>query len=327
MRKSKDTNPTVAGGEACIPVKKAKRSVLMRKENRTALAFISVKYVGLILFTVLPLVIAVFYSLTDYNGFKVLSSSEPFFARIGELWNNFKNYRDLFVNPIYSTPFLNAVKNNLIFMITVPLGIIIGLVTAAMLASKKVVRGSRLIRMLIYMPVVSSAVAMNIIWRYIFDNEYGIVNQLLGTQIQWLTNSVWLKVAIIIKNTWGSIGSTMVLCLAALTNVGTDYYEAADLDGAGEIRKFLKISVPLISPTIFYLFCTHFISNLQAYVDADIFANGAPGGQTVVYFVWSYGIRRSYYGIGAAASVILAVAILIITAIQFKAQDKWVYSG
>ncbi len=299
----------------------------MRRENRTALAFISVKYVGLILFTVIPVLIALLYSLTDYNGFNVLGSSEPFMSRIGELWNNFENYKDLFVNPIYSSAFLNAVKNNLIFMITVPLGIFIGLITAAMLASNKVVRGSRLIRMLIYMPVVSSAVAMNIIWRYIFDNEYGIVNQVFGLNIQWLTHPVWLKVAMIIKNTWGSIGSTMVLCLAALTNVGKDYYEAADLDGAGEVSKFFKISVPLISPTIFYLFCTHFISNLQAYADSDIFANGAPAGQTVVYFIWSYGIRRSYYGIGAAASVILTIAILIITAIQFKMQDKWVYSA
>ncbi len=298
----------------------------MRKENRTALAFISVKYVGLIAFTVIPVAIALLYSLTDYNGFKVLGSSKPFMARIGELWNNFANYKALFTNPIYSSSFKNAVVNNLIFMITVPLGIFFGLITAAMLASNKVVRGSKLIRMLIYMPVVSSAVAMNIIWRYIFDNEYGIVNQVLGTDIQWLTNSGWIKVAIIIKNTWGSIGSTMVLCLAALTNVGRDYYEAAELDGAGEITKFFKISLPMISPTIFYLFCTHFISNLQSYVDADIFANGAPGAQTVVYFIWGYGIRRSYYGVASAASVVLTIAILIITMIQFKAQDKWVYS-
>ena len=173
---------------------------------------------------------------------------------------------------------------------------------------------------------VSSAVAMNIIWRYIFDNQYGIINQVTGWNIQWLTDSHWIKVAIIIKSAWGSIGRSMILCLAALTNVGRDYYEAAEIDGAGEVTKFFKIAIPLISPTLFYLFCTGFIGNLQAYVDSQVFANGHPGAQTIVYFIWNYGISRSRYGIASAASVVLTISIMIITLLQFKISEKWVYS-
>lgn len=310
---------TTASG---VPPKRRK-STLKRRENLIALAFISIKYFGLIVFTVLPVIFAVLYSFTNYNAIK---ETEPFLTRIPALWCGFDNYVKLFTSPVYGEGFRNAILNNLIFMTSVPLGIIFGLVIAVMLSRENLIHGSRIIRMLIYIPVVSSAVAMNIIWRYIFDNQYGIINQLTGWEIPWLTDAGWIKVAIIIKSSWGSIGRTMILCLAALTNVGRDYYEAAELDGAGEITKFFKISVPLISPTLFYLFCTGFIGNLQAYVDSQVFANGLPGAQTIVYFIWNYGISSSRYGIASAASFVLTVSIMLITLLQFKISNKWVYS-
>lgn len=311
-----------ASVSGAVPPKK-KRSTLKRKENLTALAFISIKYFGLLLFTVLPVIFAVLYSFTDYYA---RMETEPFVTRIGALWCGFDNYKKLFTDINYSTAFLNAIGNNLIFTLSVPLGIAIGLVVAVMLSKEDIVRGSRVFRMLIYIPVVSSAVAMNMIWRYIFENQYGIINQLTGWDIGWLTDNSWIKVAIIVKSAWGSIGRTMILCLAALTNIGRDYYEAAALDGAGELKIFFKISIPLISPTLFYLFCTGFISNLQSYVDAQVFAQGLPGAQTIVYFIWNYGINRSLYGIASAASFLLTIGIMLLTLLQFKVSDKWVYS-
>ena len=314
-----ETSTAVVSGK---PPQK-KKSTLKRKENLIALAFISIKYLGLIVFTVLPFIFAILYSFTDYNA---RIETEPFLTIMGEKWCGFGNYVKLFGESVYNEAFINAVLNNLIFMLSVPLGIIIGLVVAVMLSRENLIRGSRVIRMLIYIPVVSSAVAMNIIWRYIFDNQYGIINQVTGWNIQWLTDSHWIKVAIIIKSAWGSIGRSMILCLAALTNVGRDYYEAAEIDGAGEVTKFFKIAIPLISPTLFYLFCTGFIGNLQAYVDSQVFANGHPGAQTIVYFIWNYGISRSRYGIASAASVVLTISIMIITLLQFKISEKRVYS-
>lgn len=303
--------------------RKKKRSALKRHEHLTALAFISVKYVGLFVFTFLPLVFAILYSVTDYYA---SFETQSFLSRFGTLWCGFDNYVKLFTHITYSSYFKNAILNNLIFMLSVPIGIILGLVIAVILSKENVIKGSRVFRILIYIPVVSSAVAMNIIWRYIFDNQYGIINQLFGTNVMWLTDRGWLRLAIIIKSAWGSIGRTMILCLAALTNVGKDYYEAAELDGAGEFTKFFHISVPLISPTIFYLFCTGFIGNLQSYTDAQVFAQGHPGAQTIVYYIWNFGINQSRYGIASAASIILTVGIMILTLIQFKIQDKWVYS-
>lgn len=309
---------------APMPVRqKKKKSTLKRKEHWTALAFISVKYVGLIIFTLLPVLFAFLYSFTDYYA---RMETEPFITRIDDLWCGLSNYIQLFTHITYGTAFKNAILNNLIFLLSVPLGILLGLVIAVMLSRDEIIRGSRIFRMLIYVPVVSSAVAMSIIWRYIFDNQYGIINQLTGWEIPWLTDNNWIKVAIIIKSAWGSIGRTMILCLAALTAVGRDYYEAAELDGAGEMTCFLKISVPLISPTLFYLFCTGFIANLQSYVDAQVFAQGLPGAQTIVYYIWNYGINRSLYGVASAASFLLAIGIMLITVLQFKISDKWVYS-
>lgn len=320
------TDITTSADMAEIPAgkpEKKKKSKLKRREHLTALAFISVKYVGLLVFTFAPLLCAILYSVTDYYA---TFETESFFTRIDDLWCGFDNYSKLFSHITYSSYFKNAIFNNLIFLVSVPMGIFIGLLVAVVLSRENVIRGSRVFRVLIYIPVVSSAVAMNIIWRYIFDNQYGIINQILGTNVMWLTDRHWLRLAVIIKSSWGAIGRTMILSLAALTNVGKDYFEAAELDGAGEITKFFKISLPLISPTLFYLFCTGFISNLQSYVDAQVFAQGHPGAQTIVYFIWNFGINQSRYGIASAASIILAAGIMIITMVQFKVQDKWVYS-
>ena len=197
---------------------------------------------------------------------------------------------------------------------------------AFLLSQGRKVYGSKIIRMLIYVPVVSSAVAMAIIWQYIFDNEYGIINQILGVNIPWMTNGGWLKVAIIIKTVWGNLGRTMILCIAGLMAVSKGYYEAAEIDGANRFTQFFKISIPLISPTLFYLLCTGVIGNLQSYVDSEVFANKHSGGQTIVYFIWEYGIRKGLYGLASAASFVLSISIMIITFAQFKISEKWVYS-
>ena len=301
---------------------KKKKSKLKRRENWTALAFISVKYLGLIIFTVIPVLFALLYSFMDYQGGYTLPR---FFNSIPKLWGWFDNYKLLFTDINYADVFFNAIGNNIILMLSVPLGIFIGLVLGYIL-SRDSIRGSKVFRTLIYVPVVSSAVAMNYIWRYIFAYDYGIIHVITGWDIKWLSNEHWVKVAMIIKAAWGSLGRTMILCLAALTNVGRDYYEAADLDGAGEITKFVKISVPLITPTIFYLLCTGIIGNLQQFVDSQIFAAGNDGGETIVYFIWEYGIGSAEYGIASAASFVLTIGIMIITFVQFKIQDKWVYS-
>lgn len=297
------------------------KSTLKRREHWTAMAFISFKYVGFILFVLLPVIVSILYSFCNYNA---AIETEPFFSRMGALWSGFDTYKQLFTT--YGVHFKRAILNNVIFLISVPFGILLGLIIAGIL-SRPFIKGSNVFRLLIYMPVVASAVAMNIIWRYIFDNEYGIVNSLLGTHLMWLTDGNLLRTAIIIKTVWGSIGKTMMLLLAAMLAIDSSYYEAATVDGAGELTKFIKITIPLITPTVFYLLTTGVIGNLQMYTDSLIFARGNHQARTVVYFIWEYGIRNSLYGIAGAASTLLTLAILILTVIQFKISDSWVYEG
>ena len=182
-------------------------------------------------------------------------------------------------------------------------------------------------RLLIYLPVVASAVAMGYIWRYIFETQYGILNQLLGLNVNWFSNEHLTRLAIIVKNSWGSMGRTMIMYIAARLAVGNNYYEAAQLDGANRLQMFWRITFPLVTPTTFYLIVTGVIGNLQSYNDSVIFAPGSTGSQTVVWFIWNYGINQNRYGLASAASVLLSIVIMGLTIIQFKRSDKWVFEG
>ena len=187
------------------------------------------------------------------------------------------------------------------------------------------IKGSKVFQVLYYLPAVSSAVAMNIVWRYIFNNEFGIINLLIGKKIPWLSDDVLIKVAIIIKNSLNGMGTAMILYLAGMLGVPKDYYEASELDGAGKVKQFFKITLPLITPITFYLLITGLIGGLQSYADSEIFGAGVQGSQTIVYFIWARGINQSRYGLASAASVLLALVIMLITLVQFKLSDKWVY--
>ena len=121
-----------------------------------------------------------------------------------------------------------------------------------------------------------------------------------------------------IKNIWSAIGGTMLLYLAGLNAISDSYYEAAEIDGASPIKQFFTITVPLIKPTTFYLLITGIIGGLQSYADAQVFAQGHKSAQTIVYYIWFYGIDKSKYGLACAASTLLGIVIMIITFIQFK---------
>ena len=150
--------------------------------------------------------------------------------------------------------------------------------------------------------------------------DYGLINSILGTNIPWLGSSnEWLiKIAIIIKNIWSSIGGTMLLYLAGLNAIPDSYYEAAEIDGASPLKQFFTITIPLVKPTTFYLIITGIIGGLQSYADAQVFAQGLEGARTIVYYIWQYGIDKSKYGLASAASTLLGAVIMVITFIQFK---------
>lgn len=280
-----------------------KKKNKLNKEGTTAFLFILIPLIGFLIFTALSMCVSIYYSFTDYNP-----------IRDETKWIWFDNYKKLFSD----TKFWEACFNTIVFLVTIPIGMFIGLLLATYL--KKLAHGSKVLRLIYYLPAVSSAVAINIIWRYIFQMDYGIINNILGTNIPWLgSSSKWLiKIAIIIKNIWSSIGGTMLLYLAGLNAISDSYYEAAEIDGASPLKQFFTITIPLVKPTSFYLIITGIIGGLQSYTDSQVFAQGLQGARTVVYYIWQYGIDKSKFGLASAASTILGIVIMIITFIQFK---------
>ncbi len=293
--------------------KKKKVSVQERKEHLIAFLFILPPIVGFLIFTALSVVFTFVYSFQDYNSLSGISEN------VG-----FANYIDLFTHVTRAPLFGKAIVNTIVLLLSVPFSMILGLILAGLLRLGEI-KGSKFFQVLYYVPAVSSAVALNIVWNYIFRSN-GVFNTLLGLDVIWLDGDVTIKVAIIFKNSLNAMGGAMILYLAGMLNVPRDLYEASSLDGAGKVRQFFSITLPLISPVTFYLLITGVIGGLQSYADAQVFAAGNTGAMTIVYFIWQQGIQgNNNQGLASAASVLLAVLIMIVTLIQFKFSNKWVY--
>ena len=269
--------------------------------------------IGFLVFTALSVVFTIVYSFQDYNSL----SNESIFIGLA-------NYIDLFTHVTRAPLFKKAIVNTLVLLLSVPFSMILGLILAGLMRLGEV-KGAKVFQVLYYVPAVSSAVALNIVWNYIFRSN-GLLNTMLGLDIVWLDGDVTIKVAIIFKNSLNAMGGAMILYLAGMLNVPKDLYEASSLDGAGKMRQFFSITLPLISPVTFYLLITGVIGGLQSYADSQVFAAGNTGATTIVYFIWQQGIQgNNNQGLASAASVLLAVFIMIITLIQFKFSNKWVY--
>lgn len=304
---------SIAVQRAPAPVRMNKISKQKRKEQLTAFLFILPPVIGFLVFTALSVVFTIVYSFQDYNSL----SNESIFIGLA-------NYIDLFTHVTRAPLFKKAIVNTLVLLLSVPFSMILGLILAGLMRLGEV-KGAKVFQVLYYVPAVSSAVALNIVWNYIFRSN-GLLNTMLGLDIVWLDGDVTIKVAIIFKNSLNAMGGAMILYLAGMLNVPKDLYEASSLDGAGKMRQFFSITLPLISPVTFYLLITGVIGGLQSYADSQVFAAGNTGATTIVYFIWQQGIQgNNNQGLASAASVLLAVFIMIITLIQFKFSNKWVY--
>lgn len=283
--------------------KKEKISKSAKKEERTAYLFILIPLLGFLIFTLISSGFSIYQSFTDYNPIRDTGK-----------WVGFKNYIALFQNK----DFLNAVANTVVLLLSIPLGITAGLLLAVYL--KRLAHGSKLLSLLFYLPAITSAVSICVVWQYMFNYQYGHINNIFNIHLNWFDNNDFflIKIAIFIKGVWGGMGATMILYAAGLNNVPNEYYECSEIDGASKWQQFVHITVPMVSPTTFYLLVTQLISHLQAYADAAIFTKGTKPAQTIIYYIWTYGIEDGRYGMASAAAVSLAIVIVIVTIIQFK---------
>ncbi|MBR0428882.1 MAG: sugar ABC transporter permease [Lachnospiraceae bacterium] len=295
---------------------KTQLSAMAKREERWAWLFIAAPFVGFLCFMAYPIVFAIIVSLSRWTG-------------INSLWGNivgFRNYIEIFQD----AKFWKSMGTTIIYMIGIPIGMILG-VTIAMGLNRKI-PGRRVLTTMYYVPVVSSLVAVSILWAWVFNYDYGLLNSIIKALTglhgpNWLGDEVMVKVAMIIFMVWKGLGGSIILYLAGLQNIPRDYYEAAEIDGAGSWAKFANITWPLLSPVTFYILITSLIGGFQVFVEVQVMASN--GGKnysaaTVVFYLYEKAFKNGQLGYGSAIAVILAIIIFIITAINFHGQNKWV---
>lgn len=273
-------------------------------------------FVGFCLFSAFPIVFAFVASLSNWTG------TNSVFANFCGL----NNYIELFTD----ARFWKTVGTTIIYMTGIPIGMILGLLIAT--AMNRRIPGVKILRTMYYVPVISSLVAVAILWAWVFNYDFGLLNLIIKALTgakgpNWLGDEAWIKVAMIIFMVWKGLGTSVILYLSGLQNIPRDYYEAATIDGATGWQAFKNITIPLVSPVTFYLLITGIIGGFQVFVEVSVMTtNGGVNysAATVVYYLWDKAFKHQQMGYGAAMAFILAIIIFIVTAINFKGQDKWV---
>ncbi|MEK3853895.1 sugar ABC transporter permease [Bacillus sp. CMF12] len=288
-----------------------------RKMNWGRLApyfFISPWIAGLLLFTLGPLLFSLFISFFDW-------------PIVGEkTFVGFSNYATMFTDdPLFWHSLWVTVKFAMLF---VPLNIIMSLFLAILLNKK--LKASSLFRTFFYVPSVISGVALAMIWGWVYNGEYGILNYFLSLAgiegPDWLNNQKWALLAMVIASLWGQ-GTMMLIFLAGLKNIPKDLYEAAEIDGAGKVYCFFKITLPLLTPTLLFNLITTIISAFQQLTLALVLTGGGPLGSTYFYAMYVYENAFKYFKMGysSANAWIMFLIVLFLTMLVFKSSSAWVY--
>lgn len=287
----------------------------MESRNRRiwGVIFVLPQLIGLILFSLIPLLNTVMISFTKWDGIS------PVREFVG-----ISNYLYEFQNP----DFIKGLVNTLYYMVlNIPPSIILALLVALAVRN---IAGKEIYRVIYFMPVVSGSVSVGVIWTWLLNGEFGLVNQLLGyigiQGPQWLTDTRWVLPAIAIVAIWWGLGNNMVIFLASLQNVPKTYYEAAEIDGANPWHKFLYVTLPMISPTTFFITIMTVIGSFQVFDLAMVMTEGGPvkASYTFVYHIYSSAFVRYNMGNATAAAMVLFVIILVITLFQMKMSERWV---
>lgn len=285
------------------------------KENVSAYVMLLPQLIGLVFFGVLPIIMVLAISLTEWNV-------------IGSM--HFVGLRSLFTE-IKNPYFIKAISNTFLFVImNVPLTVGIALVIAILLNKA---RFKVFFRAVYFMPVVTSIVASVMVWQWLYHPDFGPLNAVLSGvfhlpfKILWLGSTKTAMISIVIMTVWQTLGYGLILFLAGLQAVPSVYYEAATIDGANTWQKTMKITLPLLSPTIFYCVITSIIGSFQVFGQPYLLTQGGPlnSTYTISMHIFQKGFIDLEMGRACAASLVLFAIIIIITGIQFWVSKKWVF--
>jgi len=306
------------GSTAARRPERARRSGLRRQDALWAAVLLAPTAIGLVVFSIWPTVLTFYYSFTSWGAFG------------GHTWSGLENYSRLVHDSQLLQSLLNTAVFSLITLISVPLGIVV-----AALLHRPGFRGTRFYRTIYFLPAVTLPASIALMWRLVYNGDFGPLNWALGLVgidgPSWLADPGTAIYALGVVSVWGSIGYNMVLFLAGMQAIPREYYEAAELDGAGTVSQFFRITIPLLTPTTFFVTVITVINALQAF-DLVFLMIGKTNpalekSQTVVYLFYQKGFVESQGGYAAAIAFVLLAVILFFTAIQFRMQRRWVHYG
>lgn len=292
---------------------KKKRTKAQKREMIWALCFIAPTMIGLIVLNFYPVINTLWQSFCKTGDFGK-----------GNTFIGFANYAKVFTSSEVWHSLWNTIKYALI---EVPFGVVIALVLAVFLNKK--LKGTSLFRTIFFLPMVCAPAAVAMVWKWLYNQQFGLLNNIFGTNIAWISDPAiaWISIGII--GVWSVIGYNMVLFISGLQEIPGDYYEAAEIDGATGIKQFFHITVPLLSPTTFFIVQTRIIGALTIFdlmfMVMDKTNLALQNTQSIVYLFYDYAFTQGNKGYGATIVVFLVIFIMIVTFILQRAEKKLVY--
>ena len=289
----------------------AKASRRSKSESRWAYLMVAPTIIGLLVLNIYPFLDTIKLS---------FSKTMPF--GLYEL-QGLDNYIEMFT----SAEFWRANLNTLYFCIlTVPLGLFLSLIVAVMLNAK--IKGRTAFRAVFFLPMVVAPAAVAMVWKWMFNTEYGIINTILHSKVNWITDPNIVMVTCAIVAIWSAIGYDAVLLLSGLQNISKSYYEAASLDGATKLQQFFHITLPMVSPTLFVVMIMRLMSPIKVYhLIYMLVEEGNPAltkAQSLMYLFYRESFVTGNRGLGSAVVIWTVALIGVVTAVQFWGQKKWV---
>ena len=296
-------------------IKKKKATARQKKDWVAGYVFIAPVTLGLLVFYIWPFIQNFWFSFNDVNKFNVTH------------FIGLDNYKQLIGDAEVWTTFGNTLKY---VVFTVPIGLFLSICIAALLNAK--IRGTSIYRTLYFLPSVTMAAAVAMVWKWVFNEQMGILNSVIaglgGERVGWLTNPKTALFIVMLVGLWMSVGYNMIILLAGMQGIPKTYYEAASIDGAGGLAQFFKITIPLLTPSIFFVMITSIISGFQVFdVVYMMVLKSNPAyesTQTVVMLFYRQAFDYGYKGYAAAISILIFIAIMIVTIFQLIGQKKWV---
>lgn len=288
-----------------------RRSGVARERRRRGLiaaTFLAPAFVLFCVFFVGPAVLGLVYSFTDYRGYGDLES-------VG-----LENYQKLFADSDF---YASLGRTVLYTVVTVPLGYFLSLLVSALLVSKNA-KGATIAQVIFFFPWLISPIVTGVIWRWLFGESFGLVNYVIAgiglEPLKWAQDPNLALAVVVLAGSWGGTAFSMLLFIAAIRNIPSSYLEAAELDGAGPVKRFVRIIWPLLAPTSFMVILLGTIGAMKEFAMIQALNGGGPGTSNVliVQYIYKTGFERSDIGYASAASMVLMVILLVIALIQSR---------